>query len=217
MEEIEKDLRNRLTKVAKTLWKDGLVYGSAGNISARIPGTDKCIIKPSGFTMDDVKPEDFIVVDIYTLKVLDGKPKPSIETPFHTTMYRTRKDVGGVVHTHSHYATVFSIAEVELVPMGMLFYSAPLLAKGVGMAKYADPGTEQLALNIGAAMADKYCALMPHHGAIAVGKDVEEALMNAIAVEELAKLQYQVMQIGKPHVLPESTLRSFLESRQGKL
>ncbi|MEM3404604.1 MAG: class II aldolase/adducin family protein [Nitrososphaeria archaeon] len=217
MEDVEKNLRERLTKVAQCLWDDGLVSGTAGNISARIPGTNKCIIKPSGFTMCELKPEDFIIVDIYTLSVLEGKHKPSIETPFHTTMYRIRSDVGGVVHTHSHYATVFSIAGVELIPMGMVLYFAPKLAKGVGIAKYGDPGTEQLASNIGVALETKYAALMPHHGAIAVGKDVEEAYVNAKMVEELAKLQYEVMQIGKPQPLPEETLKSFIDSKHGKV
>ena len=216
MEDVEKSLRERLTKVAQSIWNDGLVTGTSGNISARIPGTSKCIIKPSGFKMGELKPEDFIVVDIYTRTVLEGEHKPSIETPFHTTMYRIRPDIGGVVHTHSHYATVFGIAGIELTPMGMILYSAPKLAKGIGIAQYADPGTEQLALNIGAALGEKYAVLMPHHGVITVGKDIEEAYINAKMVEELAKLQYEVMQIGKPQPLPEKTIKKFLEKTETK-
>jgi len=212
MGDIEKDLRERLTKVAHSIWNDGLVTGTSGNISARIPGTNKCIIKPSGFTMIELKPEDFVVVDIYTRAVLEGKYKPSKETPFHTTLYKIRPDIGGVVHTHSHYATIFSIVGIELVPMGMILYSAPKLVKGIGLAQYADPGTEQLALNIGVALSDKYAVLIPHHGVVAVGKDIEEAYVNARMVEELAKLQYEVMQIGKPQPLPEKSLKKFLES-----
>ncbi|MEM3714706.1 MAG: class II aldolase/adducin family protein [Nitrososphaeria archaeon] len=216
MDDVEKGLRERLAKVAHLIWDDGLVTGTSGNISMRVPGTSRCIIKPSGFRMCELKPEDFIVVDIYTREVLEGEHKPSIETPFHTTMYRIRPDVGGVVHTHSHFATVFGIAGIELVPMGMILYTAPKLAKGIGIAEYADPGTEQLALNIGAALGERYAVLMPHHGVITVGKDVEEAYTNAKAVEELAKLQYEVMQIGKPQPLPEKTIKKFLETTETK-
>lgn len=211
MENVEEDLRERLVKVCRLLWDNYLVYGKAGNVSARIPESNKCIIKPSGFRMCDVKPDDFIVIDVYTREVLSGRHKPSIETPLHTTIYRVKDDVGGIVHTHSYYATVFSIARVELVPMGTVLYTAPPLAKGVGIAEYAPPGTEQLALNVVSELKNKNAVLMPHHGVITVGMDVEEAYIIAKGVEDLAKLQYRVMQIGKPHSLPDSTLKDILE------
>jgi len=210
MSGVEQDLRERLAKVGKLTWDEGLVYGSAGNISARIPNTQTCLIKPSGFTMGELKPEDFIIVDIYTRKVVSGEHKPSIETPFHTLMYRVRADVGGVVHTHAHTATVFGIAGVELIPMGMLLYEVPELANGVGIAKYAPPGTDELANNIAEGLGDKYAVLMPHHGMLAVGETIEEAFKIAKGVEDLAKLQMEVMQIGKPNPLPDYVLKSIL-------
>jgi len=211
MEKVEQDLRERLAKVGRDLFKTGLTYGTAGNISARIPGTNNCLIKPSMFSFDELNPEHFITVDIYTRKVVSGDHKPSIETPFHTTMYKIRADVGGVVHVHPHYATLFAIAEVELVPMGMLVFNTPTLAKGVGIAKYAPPGTEELAQNIAEGMGDKYAVLMPHHGITTIGKTIEEAATIARSVEDLAKLQYEVMQIGKPKPLPEPSLKMIVE------
>ena len=211
MRNAEEDLRKRLVKVCRLLWDNNLVYGTAGNVSARIFGSSKCVIKPSGFRMCDIKPDDFIVIDIYTREVLSGRHKPSIETPLHTTIYKMRDDVGGVVHTHSYYATVFSIARVELVPMGTVVYTAPLLAKGVGITEYAPPGTEQLALNVVSELKNKNAVLMPHHGVVTVGRDIEEAYLIAKGVEDLAKLQYRVMQIGKPQPLPDSTLKDILK------
>lgn len=211
MNNIEQDLRERLAKVGKQMYEAGLVVESQGNISALIPNTDTCLIKPSGFELGELKPEDFIIVNIHTREVISGKHKPSIETPFHTTMYKRRTDVGGVVHTHSHYVTLFGIAGLELVPLGMLVHRALGLAKGVGLAKYANPGSEQLAINLAEGMGDRVAVLMPHHGMTAIGKTVEEAYQIAKTVEDLAKLQYEVMAIGKPNPLPETAVQQMLE------
>jgi L-fuculose-phosphate aldolase len=211
MSATEQELRDRLAKVGKLVWDAGLTYSSSGNISARIPGTTTCLIKPSGFRLGELKPEDFIVIDIYTRKVVKGDHKPSVEVPFHTTMYKRREDVGGVVHTHSHYATILSILGVELVPMGMGGYETPALMKGVGVAEYALAGTDELAANAAEGMGERCAVLLPHHGAIAIGKTIEEAYDIAKGVEDLAKLQYEVMQIGKPNPLPDFAVKALLE------
>lgn len=202
MKNDEQDLRERLAKVGIDLFEAGLTYGEAGNISAKIPGTNNCLIKPSGFSFKDLKPEDFIIVNISTREVVSGKNKPSIETPFHTTMYKIREDVGGVVHVHSHYGTLFAIAGVELVPMGMLVFGNPALLKGVGVAKFAMPGTEELAKNLAEGISGKDAVLMPHHGITTVGKTIESAAKLAVAVEDLAKMQYEILQIGQPKPIP---------------
>lgn len=211
MERVEKDLRERLARLAQQIWDEGLTCDTSGNISAKIPETTTILIKPSGFRFCDLTPEDFLIVDIYTRELISGKRKPSVETPFHTLMYKRRDDVGGVVHTHSHYATVLGTAGVELVPMGMGLYRAPCLIKGVGVAKYAPPGTEQLAKNIDEGLGDRCAVLMPHHGMMAIGKTIEEACRISRAVEDLAKLQFEVVQIGRTPSLPESMKKSFLK------
>jgi len=214
MENVEQDLRERLAKVGRDFFKAGLTYGTAGNISARIPGANNCLIKPSGFSFEELKPEHFIIVEIHTRKVVSGEHKPSVETPFHTTMYKMREDVGGVVHIHPHYATLFATAEVELVPMGIVAFQTPALLKGVGIAKFAMPGTEELAKNIAEGIAGKDAVLMPHHGITTVGKTIESAAKLAEAVENLAEFQYELMQIGKPKPLPiDPKVLSLLTSR----
>ena len=159
-----------------------------------------------------MKPEHFLMIDIKTRKVIKGLQKPSIETPFHTTLYNLRDSIGAVVHIHPHYATVLSIASVEILPMGMEIYRAPALAQGIGISKYASPGTEELAQNIAEAMREKVAVLMPHHGVTTVGKTIEEAANNARVLEELAKLNYEVLQIAKPRPLPNSVLREIVDT-----
>jgi len=212
MVENEKDLRKRLAAVGRMLFAEGLTLGASGNISARLPGSSECLIKPSGHSFKDLTPEHFLSIDIKTRKVLKGEEKPSIETPFHTTLYNLREDIGGIVHVHPHYATVFSIAGVDIVPMGMEIYRAPALAEGVGISRYAPPGTEELAQNIAEALKDKVAVLMPHHGVTTIGTTIEDAANNAKVLEELARLNYEVLQIGRPHPLPESVLSQIVET-----
>jgi L-fuculose-phosphate aldolase len=215
MRSIEQDLRERLVKIGKQMFEAGLTYSTAGNISAWIPNTNTCIISRakggSSLTIGNLKPEDFIIVNINTREVVSGKHRPSIETPVHTTIYTRRRDVGSVVHTHSHYATLFSIAGVELVPIGMGIARTPALAKGVGIAEYASPGTEELAINIAEKLRDRCAVLMPHHGVTVIGKTIEEAYHIAKGVEDLAKLQFEVTRIGKPQPLPKDAIKRILE------
>jgi len=208
----EEDLRKRLAVAAAMLFSEGLTPGSSGNISARIPGTSACLIKPAGRSFRDLRPEHFVVVDFKTRRVLRGLLKPSIETPFHTKLYNLSNSIGAVVHVHSHYATVLSIAGIEVLPMGMDIYRAPALVQGVGISGYAPPGTEQLAQNIAEAMRGRAAVLMPHHGATVVGRTIEEAAENARVLEELARLNYEVLQVGRPQTLPSSVLREIAES-----
>ena len=216
MDAVEKDLRERLAKVGRQIWAEKLTHGASGNISARIPGTNKCIIKPSGYSFGDLEPHHFIVVDIETRKVLEGKEKPSIETPFHTKLYKQWPEAGGVVHVHPHYSTILSIIGEEIVPMGIEITEAPALAKGIPVSKFAPPGTDELADNLVESMKEHVAALMPHHGLTTIGKTIEEAATNARITEFLAQLHYEVMLVGKPHPLREDVRKGLVERAKQK-
>lgn len=216
MDNVEKDLRERLARVGRQIWDQKLTHGASGNISARIPGTNKCIIKPSGYSFGDLEPHHFIVVDIETRKVLEGKEKPSIETPFHTRLYKQWPEAGGVVHVHPQYCTILSILEQEIVPMGIEIFEAPALAKGIPVSKFAPPGTDELADNLVETMKDHIACLMPHHGLTTIGKTIEEAAANAKMAEFLAKLHYEVMLVGKPRPLREDVKKTLIERAKQK-
>jgi len=216
MDKIEIDLRERLAKVGRRMFAEKLTHGASGNISARIPGTDACIIKPSGYSFAELEPHHFIVVDINTRKVLKGEEKPSIETPFHTKLYKQWPEAGGVVHVHPQYSIILSILEKEITLMGIELFDAPALAKGIALSKFAPPGSEELADNLVEAMRDKVAALMPQHGITTIGKTIEEAAINARVVEQLAQLQYEVMLIGKPKPLPQEVLNSLIERAKSR-
>ena len=216
MTDIEQELRERLTVVGRKLFDEGLTYGSSGNISARIPGTDTCLIKPSGYRFCDLEPDHFILVDINTRKVLKGIAKPSIETPFHTKLYLQWPDAGGVVHIHPEFSILLSTLGKKVVMMGLDIYGAPALAKGVPLSKFAQPGTEELADNMVDAMKEHVACLMPHHGCTAIGKSIEEAATNAKVVEALAEINYKILLVGEPSPLPQSILDMLVEMARDK-
>lgn len=206
------NLRDRLTRVGRQLFADGLTYGTMGNISARMEDSSKCLIKPSGYRFCDLEPQHFIVVDIDTREVVEGDAKPSIETPFHTRLYQQWPEAGGVVHVHPKYSIILSITGNEIVPMGLDLDEAPALAKGIPLSKFALPGSEELADNLVEAMKDHVACLMPQHGVTAIGRTIEEAAVNAKVVEALAELQYKVMLVAEPKPLPDSMLEMLVQT-----
>jgi len=206
----EEDLRIRLAQAGRSLYAEGLTHDASGNISTRVPGTSRCIIKPSGYRLCDLEPEDFIVVDVETREVLEGDGKPSIETPFHTRLYQLRPQVGSVVHIHPKYSTIMSILGKEIVLMGLDLFSAPALAKGIPLSRFAPPGTDELADNLVEAMREHVACLMPHHGVTAMGKTIDEAANNARVVESLAELNYRVLLAGEPEPLPRTMVELLL-------
>jgi len=93
------DISERMVKAGRELHKNGLVRGTSGNISARIPGTDTFLIKPSGARMEALEPGELVLVDLQGNKIR-GEAQVSLETPIHAAIYRGRKDVQAVVHNH---------------------------------------------------------------------------------------------------------------------
>jgi len=205
-EMIEDNLRDRLCKVAKELWEDGLVRGSAGNISVKVPGTKTCLIKPSGFRFKELQKDHFLVVNYETRKVLKGTLKPSIETPFHTGIYKVRPDVGGVVHTHATTLVGLSAAGVPVVPV----YMGAMM--GVPIAGWHFPGTEELAKDAIETLGDGNAVLIKHHGVITVGPTIERASDLCIGLEEAAKAQLIAHLLGRCETVPYDDI----EKRTGK-
>src|SRR3979411_2378587 len=113
MTDSERALRVDLVRFAKQMITTGLVRGTSGNISAREPGSDRCLITPSGVDYDTMQPEDLVVVGLDGERPM-AQAKPSVDTPVHLAVYRARPDVSACIHTHSLYAAAFSTVEREI-------------------------------------------------------------------------------------------------------
>jgi L-ribulose-5-phosphate 4-epimerase len=185
-----KDVSERLVKSGRELYENGLVKGTSGNISAKIPDADSFLIKPSGARMKDLKPEELVLVDLQGNKIR-GKRSVSLETPIHAAIYRARKDVQAVVHTHAPTATAFGIARTEILPLQVEVFM--FLPNGVPVVPFEPPGSEALAEAVQKRMAKCDAVILENHGIVTVGSTIEAACNLNEMVEEAAKIQLVAM------------------------
>ncbi len=181
-----KDASERIVKASRELHNHGLVIGTSGNISARIPGTDTFLIKPSGVRMKFLEPEELVLVDLQGNKIR-GELNVSVETPIHAAIYRARKDVQAVVHTHPPTATAFGIAKTEILPLQIEMFM--LLPNGVPVVPFKAPGSKALAEAIQKKIEDYNAVILENHGIVTVGSTIEAACYLNEMVEEAAKIQ----------------------------
>jgi L-fuculose-phosphate aldolase len=181
-----KSTSEKLVKASRELYAHGLVKGTSGNISARIPGTNTFLIKPSGVHMKLLKPEELVLVDLEGNKI-KGESSVSMETPMHAAIYRARKDVQAVVHTHAPTATAFGIARKEILPLQIEVFM--LLPRGVPVIPFEFPGSKALAEAVGKKIAEYDAVILENHGIVTVGSTVEAACNLNEMVEEAAKIQ----------------------------
>lgn len=186
------ELSERIVKAGRELYAQGLVKGTSGNISARIPGSDTFLIKPSGACMGNLKPEELVLVDLQGNKI-SGELNVSMETPIHAAIYRARADVQAVVHTHPPTATAFGIAQIEILPLQIELWMR--LPNGVPIIPFKAPGSEALAEAVQKKIARYDAVILENHGIITVGATVEDACDLNEMVEEAAKVQLSVMML----------------------
>ena len=179
------EYRQEVLEKAQQMVIDGLAYGAGGNISAQDPETGLIAITPSAIEYARMNAEDIVIIDAGG-EVIEGKWKPTSETPMHTIFYRERQDVHAVVHTHAPYASVFAIIDE---PIPMVVTEAALCVGGpVQVAPYTRPGTDDLARVVLETMGDGVSVLLGQHGMITVGHNLGEAYAATIATEVSARL-----------------------------
>jgi L-ribulose-5-phosphate 4-epimerase len=192
-------LREQVWRLHLELPKNGLVTWTGGNVSARDPGTDYVVIKPSGVRYEDLRPEHMVVVDMEG-KVVEGKLKFSSDTASHLYIYRHRSDVNGVVHTHSAYATAFAALDkpipVYLTAMADEF-GGPIPCGGFALI-----GGEDIGRIVVESIGDSQAVLLKNHGVFTIGKTAEAAVKAAVMTEDIARTVWFALQIGQPDEIP---------------
>ncbi|MEA1932483.1 class II aldolase/adducin family protein [Halohasta litorea] len=198
--------RTAVSDLGRQMLDQGLTTGTGGNISAR--NGDRVAISPSGMPYDEIDPEDVPIVDLNG-NHLEGDRKPSSEFRMHTDVIRERDDVGGVVHTHSPYASTFaSLGE----PIPASHYLIAFIGNKIPVAPYETYGTAELAEAALDALGEEYNAcLLEQHGVLAVGDSVEAAFEVALMVEYCARIHYQAVSIGEPNIVPDEEIETLLD------
>jgi len=175
----EQDAKERVVKAGLEVMESGLVDGTWGNLSVRID-KDYMAITPSGRDYKTLRPEDVVIVNIWTGEAHGGKP--STETPFHRAIYQTRPGAGAVVHTHSMSASTVAAAGREVPPI--LDDFAQIVGPSLRVAPHAIPGSKKITRGAIKALAGRNACLLANHGAVAVGSTMEDALLCARMVEK---------------------------------
>ena len=190
------ELKDKVCRANLDLVRHGLVLFTWGNVSAIDRESGLVVIKPSGVSYDDMKPEDMVVVDLDG-KVVEGRLNPSSDTPTHVVLYKAFPQAGGVVHTHSTYATSWAQAGLDLPNIGTThadyFHDAvpctPDMTESEVKGEYElETGNVIVRRFEGLNPVHTPGVLVKNHGPFTWGKDADEAVYNAVVLEQVAKM-----------------------------
>jgi L-ribulose-5-phosphate 4-epimerase len=192
------ELKEKVWKANLQLVKNKLVLFTWGNVSAIDRTTGLVVIKPSGVEYDGMVASDMVVVDLDG-KIVEGKYRPSSDTPTHLELYKAHPEIGGVVHTHSTYATAFAQAGRGIPAYGTThadyFYGEIPCTRSLTEEEVNTAYEKNTGVVINETFSGKDVVAMPaclvkNHGVFAWGKDADQAVYHATVVEEVAKMSY---------------------------
>jgi L-ribulose-5-phosphate 4-epimerase len=190
-------LRQTVATLHSELTKYGLVAWTAGNVSARVPGADLMVIKPSGVSYDELTAAAMIVCDLDG-QVVEGDLAPSSDTAAHAYVYRAIAEVGGVVHTHSPYACAWA-ARNEPIPC-VLTAMADEFGGEIPVGPFALIGNDDIGKGIVETLSGHRspAVLMRNHGVFTIGPDAKAAVKAAVMCEDVARSVHLARQLGEP-------------------
>jgi L-ribulose-5-phosphate 4-epimerase len=190
-------LRRQVADLHAELVRNQLVVWTAGNVSARVPGADLLVIKPSGVSYDEITPDRMVVTDLAG-KLVDGEHSPSSDTAAHAYVYQHMPHVGGVVHTHSTYATAWA-ARGEAIPC-VLTMIADEFGGEIPVGPFALIGDDSIGRGIVETLRSHRspAVLMRNHGVFTLGKSARAAVKAAVMCEDVARTVHIARQIGTP-------------------
>ncbi|MEV4803730.1 L-ribulose-5-phosphate 4-epimerase [Nonomuraea sp. NPDC049421] len=190
-------LRRTVADLHAELVRYNLVAWTAGNVSGRVPGEDLFVIKPSGVSYDELTPENMVVCDLDG-NLVEGEHSPSSDTAAHAYVYRNMPDVGGVVHTHSTYASAWA-ARGEAIPC-VLTAMADEFGGEIPVGPFALIGDDSIGQGIVETLKGhrSKAVLMQNHGVFSIGKDAKAAVKAAVMCEDVARTVHVARQLGDP-------------------
>ncbi len=206
-------LRRTVSDLHRELTRYGLVVWTAGNVSARVPGADLMVIKPSGVPYDDLTPEAMVVCDLDG-ELVDGDHAPSSDTAAAAYVYRHMPQVGGVVHTHSTYACAWA-ARAEPIPC-VLTMMADEFGGDVPVGPFALIGDDSIGRGIVETLQDSpsRAVLMAGHGPFTIGRDARDAVKAAVMLEDVARTVHVSRQLGEPQRIARADVDSLFDRYQ---
>lgn len=206
-------LRAEVCELHRELIRWGLVAWTAGNVSARVPGEDLLVIKPSGVSYDELTPESMVVAD-FDGKLVDGHHSPSSDTEAHGYVYAHMPHIGGVVHTHSPYATAWA-ARGEPIPCSITAM-ADEFGGDIPVGPFALIGSDAIGRGIVQTLTGHRspAVLMRQHGPFTIGTTAKAAVKAAVMCEDVARTMHLARQLGEVDRLPAAAVDSLHDRYQ---
>ena len=217
-------LKNEVFRTNLDLVKKGLVIHTWGNVSGRDKESGLIVIKPSGVSYESMKPDDMVVIDIEG-KVVEGKFKPSTDAPTHLILYKTYDSIGGIVHTHSTYATSWAQAGKPIPPFGTThadhyYGEVPctrlLTDNEIGINYEINTGKVIIETLGPVSPLILSSVLVNSHGPFCWDNDPESAVYKAVALEEIARMAFYTVLLGRTEPVGKSLLDKHFKRKHGK-
>jgi L-ribulose-5-phosphate 4-epimerase len=209
--------RDEVAALHRELVRYSLVIWTGGNVSGRVPGADLFVIKPSGVSYDDLAPDNMILCDLDGTVIPDtpgSERSPSSDTAAHAYVYRNMPEVGGVVHTHSTYATAWA-ARGEAVPC-VITGQADEFGGEIPVGPFAVIGDDSIGRGIVETLRGhrSRAVLMQNHGPFTIGKDARDAVKAAVMAEDVARTVHISRQLGEPILIPQDKIDALFDRYQ---
>jgi L-fuculose-phosphate aldolase len=200
--------KKQVLATAQQVLEKGLVVGTSGNVSLRLPREGErelLAITPTSRYYDALSVDDIQVID-FEAEPVEGDLPPSMETMLHVGIYRARQKVNAVIHTHSIFASAISVAGRDIP--SILEDQVVFIGGEIKLARHALSGSEPMVANAIAALEDKNAVLLPNHGAVGVGRTLREALTVCELLEKTAEVYYLALSMGRVNLLPDESLQA---------
>ena len=219
-----KKLKNKVCQANLELVEHGLVLFTWGNVSAIDRNKGLVVIKPSGVSYDAMKPEDMVIVDLEG-NIVEGKFKPSSDTATHIALYKSFQDIGGIVHTHSEWATIWAQAGKSVPALGTThadyFYGSIPCTRKLTASEIETAYEKETGNVIVETFADLDPNTIPgvlvnNHGPFAWGKDAHDAVHNAVVMEAVSKMAYYTLKINEVPSIDQQLLDKHYLRKHGK-
>jgi len=206
----EDDLRREIVRFGKWLYRLGFVPGTSGNLSVRLD-PERLLVTPTGASKYLLKPADMVIVDLEG-RHLAGSRRVTSEIGMHLAIYRQRKDVEAVIHSHPPIATAFACSGRPLDEM--LCQEAVMTLGSVPLARYATTGTDEVADSLASLVPQHDAILMANHGAVTYGRDLLDAFLKMETLEHIALIRLIAHQLGGVRTLENEQAEHLLRARE---